>query len=287
MRPGTTGRDPQLTRQASWAFTLVELLVVITIVGVIAALLLPALERAREQARSTACRTNLRQLSLAIYLYADENESYLPWAPIEADRNKEGDFVFGGPGKTSANGAAGASSPSNGPEAAPGDPPGDVAGLLADPTAWSDTSFAYHAESGSIYPYVTGEPRVVPHKDTGVARSPAYRCPSTGPLGAALRVNFSMNGLLDVSHPRAHKRGIRYTAIANPATKVLLVNEHPATMFSAGFVPGADARRGQFVFHLRHANIAFVDSHVAAMSQKEVDNMLNPQFSGEWFDPFE
>lgn len=283
--PGTTGRNPQLTRQAPRAFTLVELLVVITIVSVIAALLLPALERAREQARSTACRTNLRQLSLAIYLYADENESYLPWAPIEADRNKEGDFVFGGPGKTS--GSSSSSSPSNSPDNAPADPPKDVAGLLADPTAWSDTSFAYHAESGSIYPYVTGEPRVIPHKDTGVARSPAYRCPSTGRLGAALRVNFSMNGLLDVSHPRAHKRGIRYTTIPNPATKVLLVNEQPATMFSAGFVPGADARRGQFVFHLRHANIAFVDSHVAAMSQKEVADMLSPQFAGEWFDPFE
>ena len=60
-------------------FTLVELLVVIAIVAVLAALLLPALNNAKEQGRSALCKNNMRQLTLGILMYADENDFYLPW----------------------------------------------------------------------------------------------------------------------------------------------------------------------------------------------------------------
>lgn len=63
-------------------FTLVELLIVIAIIAVLAALLLPALSRARAQARSTQCMSNLRQLYLANTMYASENRGhYCPAAP--------------------------------------------------------------------------------------------------------------------------------------------------------------------------------------------------------------
>ena len=55
------------------AFTLVELLVVIAIIGVLVALLLPALARAREAARNAECKNNLRQIGIGIHMFADKD----------------------------------------------------------------------------------------------------------------------------------------------------------------------------------------------------------------------
>jgi prepilin-type processing-associated H-X9-DG protein len=60
------------------AFTLVELLVIISIIGILAALLLPVLGRARESGRATACLSNLRQLGLALQLYVQDHNNRLP-----------------------------------------------------------------------------------------------------------------------------------------------------------------------------------------------------------------
>jgi prepilin-type processing-associated H-X9-DG protein/prepilin-type N-terminal cleavage/methylation domain-containing protein len=58
------------------AFTLIELLVVLLIIGVLTALLLPAISRAREQGRSANCKSNLRQLGLAMSLYVGDQQRY-------------------------------------------------------------------------------------------------------------------------------------------------------------------------------------------------------------------
>jgi len=74
-------QDLSSDRFARWnfeAFTLIELLVVIAIIGVLAALLLPALGRTKEAGRAAACLSNLHQIGISLQLYAQDNNNHLP-----------------------------------------------------------------------------------------------------------------------------------------------------------------------------------------------------------------
>lgn len=85
MKRNRPSPHPAAPHRARRAFTLIELLVVIAIIAILAALLLPALAKSKSKARMVECENSVRQVCVALRMWAHDNEGAFPWQVLMED----------------------------------------------------------------------------------------------------------------------------------------------------------------------------------------------------------
>jgi len=243
-------------------FTLIELLVVIAIIAILMAILIPALNVAKEQARGVACMSNQKTMGLAYVMYASDNDSSIcggmaRWAPF----NGVPPWVM---------------------------PPLDYSGGKIVQMGSGDVTLEQRyngLREGVLFPYI---------KDVG-----AYHCPGDTRLrlgtseGRQLRHllyrSYSLTDYLRATEPRDPKK---LTDFRNAASKMLFVEEmydapsanHNVDAWS--YEPGKNSLWDPLgVFHSNSATFSFMDGHAAVkkwsdkrtviyfMSRSQADSM--------------
>jgi prepilin-type processing-associated H-X9-DG protein/prepilin-type N-terminal cleavage/methylation domain-containing protein len=213
-------------------FTLVELLVVIGIIAVLIAMLLPALNKARQAAKTVQCASNLRQIAGAAMMYAGDYQGQLPeWYTTTPYQWQKQLFKYVG------------GTPVEIPSSTP-----------YDPTVHTDTLLSGRAAILYQCP-ANPSPYAVPMKPI----NPGYPIPGDIDNIPDYGLNYFMTTNIN---PWPHGRGVKLVQIHDPQ-QVLLFGDatKPLNVIWAG----------KFGFwHNGGANIAFADGHVAWMAAKQV-----------------
>ena len=247
-------------------FTLIELLVVMAILSILMALLLPAIQTAKDKAKESACTGNMRQLGQAMIMYANESDGHLPACGSAGMRGRY-DWTYGG-------------------------------NVVSVPQTNPDACERVQIEGGTLWPYVmSGMERTKPYGTSNkrmtdewystIGKNP-YLCPASGPVGMARGLSYAMNSHLDLpGYPNDARIGIQLSRIRIPSRTILLIDESDQTLNDGRFVPtGAEndvALQDWLLKHGSGANLLFCDGSVRRIEKKRFLGIMDA--NSEWFDP--
>jgi prepilin-type N-terminal cleavage/methylation domain-containing protein/prepilin-type processing-associated H-X9-DG protein len=213
------------------AFTLIELLVVIAIIAILAALLMPALSRAKTKAQQTSCLNNLNQLQIGWMIYVDDHDSTMPY-----DDNRKTSFS---PNTSTTN-----------------------SWVAGDATVSADLSYI---EEGTMYPYVRSPGVYHCLSDyslitgSGVSRTRSYS------------LDYYLNGSIDPQYSPYLPIGaessvvVKYSGVLHPALTFAFLDENENTIEDGVYLlfraPDETWQNAPSDRHSRGMNLSFCDGH--------------------------